>query len=138
MDPREWNLSTKNSKKDMYSETKEQDFDPMMGNQQKSIIKSIISGARASLNDPKRPETPADLPRHLFAGTDYSERPGSAYKVGQVADEALENFTRSSTAESKNRENQNIRPGSRPRKIPILEPIVRNKEITQKNRIIIK
>ena len=67
---------------------------------QKSIIASTISGARATLNEPSRPFTPGDLPRHLFAGNDYSERPGSAYKIGQVANDAIENFTRSSTAET--------------------------------------
>lgn len=62
-----------------------------MSSVQKSIIASIVQGARASLHDNLRPETPGNLPRHLFSGDDYSNRPGSSYKmkniVGQAADE---------------------------------------------------
>ena len=58
---------------------------------QKSLIAETIHGARASLHEPSRPFTPGDLPRHLFQGDDYQNRPGSSYKmtnvVGQAADE---------------------------------------------------
>jgi hypothetical protein len=104
---------------------------------QKSIISNIISGARATLNEPSRPFTPADLPRHLFSGNDYSERPGSAYKIGQVANDAIETFTRSSTSES-NIKGSSIRPRSRQRGNPILEPIVRKKDSTKMNKIVLK
>jgi len=40
--------------------------DPMMSAVQKSLIAETIHGARASLNEPSRPFTPGDLPRHLF------------------------------------------------------------------------
>jgi len=38
----------------------------MMSALQKSLIAETIHGARASLNEPSRPFTPGDLPRHLF------------------------------------------------------------------------
>ena len=63
----------------------------MMSAVQKSLIAETIHGARASLHEPSRPFTPGDLPRHLFQGDDYQNRPGSSYKmtnvVGQAADE---------------------------------------------------
>lgn len=111
------------------------DHDPMQLHLQKSIIASTISGARATLNEPSRPFTPADLPRHLFSGNDYSERPGSAYKVGQVANDAIENFTRSSTAESNVKRME--RPISRSGR-PVLEPIVRKQSATKKSKIVLK
>lgn len=113
------------------------DHDSMQLHLQKSIIASTISGARATLNEPSRPFTPADLPRHLFSGNDYSERPGSAYKVGQVANDAIETFTRSSTSESNVKGVPN-RPGSRSRKNPILEPIVRRPDSSKKTKIVLK
>ena len=115
------------------------DHDPMMIHLQKSIIASTISGARATLNEPSRPFTPADLPRHLFSGNDYSERPGSAYKIGQVAKDAIENFTRSSTAESLSSVTALPRANSRSRKNPILEPIVReDKKVDKKQKVVLK
>ena len=75
-------------------------WDPNMIEYQKSIIASTIRGARATLDQPSRPYTPGDLPRNLFAGNDYSERPGSAYKGGNIVDDAIDNFTRSSTSDS--------------------------------------
>ena len=115
------------------------DHDPMQLHLQKSIIASTISGARATLNEPSRPFTPADLPRHLFSGNDYSERPGSAYKVGQVANDAIENFTRSSTSESNVKPSAKGRPTSRSRKNPVLEPIVRKKDSSKsKSKIVLK
>lgn len=71
----------------------ETEQDPMAATLQKSIIANIVSGARATLHEPTRPETPGDLPRHLFSGNDYSERPSSAYKMGSVTDSAAEEFT---------------------------------------------
>lgn len=125
MDPGEWDKY--NSSKGFSNKELDQldELDPMMPFAQKNIIKNIISGARATLNEPTRPETPADGPRYLFEGSDYKERPGSAYKVGDVADNAIDNFTRSSTSESHARLNLNQRPSSKGRKNPILEPIVR-------------
>ena len=115
------------------------DHDPMQIHLQKSIIASTISGARATLNEPSRPFTPADLPRHLFSGNDYSERPGSAYKVGQVAKDAIENFTRSSTAESSSSTAALPRANSRSRKNPILEPIVReDKKVDKIQKVVLK
>lgn len=139
MDPKKWN---KNQESELDFDPFKpgavtKDHDPMQLHLQKSIIASTISGARATLNEPSRPFTPADLPRHLFSGNDYSERPGSAYKVGQVATDALENFTRSSTAESSAKEKQR-RPTSRSRKKPVLEPIVRKREPAKKSKIVLK
>ena len=59
-------------------------YDSMMSTVQNSIIASIVSGARASLHDNLRPVTPGDLPRHLFSGDDYTNRPGSSYKMKNV------------------------------------------------------
>jgi hypothetical protein len=56
----------------------------MQAQLQKSLIASIVQGARASLNEPARPYTPGDLPRHLFAGNDYTNRPGSSYNLKGV------------------------------------------------------
>lgn len=71
--------------------------DPMMSSIQKSLIAETISGARkvASLNEPSRPFTPGDLPRHLFQGDDYSNRPGSSYKINNVVTQAADEFTKS-------------------------------------------
>ena len=68
------------------------DLDPMMSTVQKSIIASIVSGARASLHDNLRPVTPGDLPRHLFSGDDYTNRPGSSYKMKNVVGQAIDEF----------------------------------------------
>lgn len=142
MDPTDWNSKKSQEHTLDFDPFKpgavKEDHDPMALHLQKSIIASTISGARATLNEPSRPFTPADLPRHLFSGNDYSERPGSAYKVGQVANDAIENFTRSSTAESNIKGGVHPRPGSRSRKNPILEPIVRKKEPAKKNKIVLK
>ena len=57
---------------------------------QKSLIAETLSAARAnvggkaSLNEPSRPFTPGDMPRHLFYGNDYSNRPGSSYKMSNI------------------------------------------------------
>ena len=64
----------------------------MMSTVQKSIIASIVQGARASLHDNLRPVTPGDLPRHLFSGDDYSNRPGSSYKMKNVVGQAIDEF----------------------------------------------
>ena len=68
---------TQNSQDDALS-------DPMMSALQRSLIAETIHGARASLHEPSRPFTPGDLPRHLFHGDDYSNRPGSSYKMNSV------------------------------------------------------
>lgn len=141
MDPTDWKKKKSDSTLDFdpfKPGAVTEDHDPMQLHLQKSIIASTISGARATLNEPSRPFTPADLGRHLFSGNDYSERPGSAYKVGQVVNDAIENFTRSSTAQSSSGSIPQLRPGSRSRKNPILEPIVRKKEPAKKTKITLK
>ena len=69
----------------------------MMSALQRSLIAETLHGARAqvgvrgqkaSLNEPSRPFTPGDMPRHLFHGNDYSNRPGSSYKMNNVHGEA--------------------------------------------------
>ena len=81
--------------------------DPMMSAVQKSLIAETIHGARASLHEPSRPFTPGDMPRHLFHGNDYSNRPGSSYKMnnilGQAADEFV-NFSAQKTQANTNNE----------------------------------
>ena len=64
----------------------------MMSAVQKSLIAETIQGARASLHEPSRPFTPGDLPRHLFQGDDYSNRPGSSYKMNNVVGQAVDEF----------------------------------------------
>ena len=66
--------------------------DPMMSAVQKSLIAETIHGARASLHEPSRPFTPGDLPRHLFQGDDYQNRPGSSYKMNNVVGQAVDEF----------------------------------------------
>lgn len=64
----------------------------MMSAVQKSLIAETIHGARASLHEPSRPYTPGDLPRHLFQGDDYANRPGSSYKMNNVVGQAVDEF----------------------------------------------
>ena len=76
----------------------DQDQDAMMSALQKSLIAETLSGARAhiggkaSLNEPSRPFTPGDMPRHLIYGNDYSNRPGSSYKMNNVIGQAADEF----------------------------------------------
>jgi hypothetical protein len=56
----------------------------MMSTVQKSHIASILSDARSTLNEVSRPFTPGDLPRHLFSGNDYNNRPGSSYQMKNI------------------------------------------------------
>jgi hypothetical protein len=44
------------------------------------------------LHDNLRPVTPGDLPRHLFSGDDYQNRPGSSYKMKNVVGQAIDEF----------------------------------------------
>jgi hypothetical protein len=44
------------------------------------------------LHDNLRPVTPGDLPRHLFSGDDYTNRPGSSYKMKNVVGQAIDEF----------------------------------------------
>lgn len=67
--------------------------DPMSAKLQDSHISQILKGARATLEEPTRPETPGDLPRHLFVGNDYADRPGSAIKTGSIAETAQQEFS---------------------------------------------
>ena len=72
--------------------------DAMMSALQKSLIAETLQGARASvgnkasLHSPSRPFTPGDMPRHLFHGNDYSNRPGSSYKMNNVLGAAADEF----------------------------------------------
>ena len=68
---------------------------------QKSLIAETLQGARAhvgasggkaSLNEPSRPFTPGDMPRHLLYGNDYTNRPGSSYKINNVIGQATDEF----------------------------------------------
>ncbi len=71
-----------------------QDYDPMMSSLQKSHIASIIQNARSTVGqEVSRPFTPGDLPRHLFSGNDYDNRPGSSYKMKNVVGQAIDEFT---------------------------------------------
>ena len=47
---------------------------------------------KASLHEPSRPFTPGDMPRHLLYGNDYSNRPGSSYKMNNVVGQAADEF----------------------------------------------
>ena len=77
--------------------TKDPEGDTMLSTQQKMQIASIVQGARASLQEPSRPFTPGDMPRHLFSGDDYSNRPGSSYKMKTVVGQAIEEFANATT-----------------------------------------
>ena len=46
---------------------------------EKSIISNVIQTARACLNEPSRPYTPAEAQRTLFSQSDYADRPPSSY-----------------------------------------------------------
>jgi hypothetical protein len=60
---------------------------------QKSLIASIVSGARATVNgELSRPFTPGDMPRQLLKGDDYSIRPPSSYNMKGVMGEAMREF----------------------------------------------
>ena len=80
-------------------ETKDPRYqDPMAAALQNSIIAGIRSDARATLNEPTRPETPGDGPRRMFAENEYSDRPGSSYGVKSMVDKAAEEFKRAAPA----------------------------------------
>jgi hypothetical protein len=51
-----------------------------------------MGGGKASLHEPSRPFTPGDMPRHLLYGNDYSNRPGSSYKMNSVIGQAQDEF----------------------------------------------
>ena len=51
-----------------------------------------MSGARATLSNPTRPETPGNLPWHLFSENDYTDRPQSSYKISSLTEQAAEEF----------------------------------------------
>lgn len=76
----------------------EDESDAMYAALQKSHIAETLSGARASiggkasLHEPSRPFTPGDIPRHLLHGNDYSNRPGSSYKMNNVLGQAADEF----------------------------------------------
>ena len=56
--------------------------DSVTSHLEKSIISNILSGARASLKEPSRPFTPAEVQRSLFVAPD---RPPSAYSIKTLA-----------------------------------------------------
>lgn len=68
---------------------------------QRSLIAETIQGARATLHEPLRPVTPGDLPRHLFQGDDYTNRPGSSYKINNAVVQAADEFQKSHTSSFK-------------------------------------
>ena len=73
----------------------QEDEDCMDRALQKSLIAETLQGARAmkaSLHEPSRPFTPGDMPRHLLYGNDYSNRPGSSYKMNNVIGQAADEF----------------------------------------------
>jgi len=83
----------------MYDSNPEDGSEGIMSTLQRSLIAETLQGARAhvgvpggkaSLNEPSRPYTPGDMPRHLIYGNDYSNRPGSSYKMNNVIDAAYE------------------------------------------------
>lgn len=47
------------------------------------------------MNEPSRPFTPGDMPRHLLYGNDYSNRPGSSYKMNNVINQVADEFASS-------------------------------------------
>ena len=52
---------------------------PITSHLQKSIISNVIQTARACLNEPSRPFTPAEAQRALFSQNEYANRPPSSY-----------------------------------------------------------
>lgn len=52
---------------------------PLTSHLEKSIISNVIQTARACLNEPSRPYTPAEAQRTLFSQSDYADRPPSSY-----------------------------------------------------------
>ena len=52
---------------------------PLTSHLEKSIISNVIQTARACLNEPSRPYTPAETQRALFSQNDYANRPPSSY-----------------------------------------------------------
>lgn len=100
-----WQRGSSNSRRGVSGnrqqpQTSDPELDPMMSTLQKSHIASIVSGARASLQEPSRPFTPGDLGRHLFQTDEYSNRPGSSYKMKSVVGQANEEFIRDVTSAS--------------------------------------
>jgi len=116
---------------------------------QKSLIATTRQEARASLQEPSRPFTPADQSRHLFSGDDYSNRPVSSYKLRNVVGQAVEEFnsaanatatssssTLASSAQGKRRSGSKVEPkksiisvlnatdlGARKKQLPALAPL---------------
>lgn len=68
-------------------------------------------GGKASLHEPSRPFTPGDMPRHLFHGNDYSNRPGSSYKMNNILGQAADEFVNYSA--QKTQANTNNEPSQR-------------------------
>lgn len=50
----------------------------------------MVGGAGGS--EMTRPFTPGDMPRHLFSGDDYQNRPGSSYKMKNIVGQAIDEF----------------------------------------------
>ena len=60
----------------------------------KSLISQTLQNARASLMNPKRPDTP-EQSRHLFSTGEYAgNRPGSAYNVESLVSQALDDLNK--------------------------------------------
>lgn len=67
--------------------------DPMASTVRGSLIANTRQEARATLNEPSRPFTPAD--RHLFSGNDYTNRPSSSYNINSLVSQAATEFNAS-------------------------------------------
>ena len=52
---------------------------PLTQHLEKSVISNVVQTARACLNEPSRPYTPAEGQRALFSQNDYANRPPSTY-----------------------------------------------------------
>ena len=70
----------------------------------------VGKGGKASLHEPSRPFTPGDMPRHLFHGNDYSNRPGSSYKMNNVLGQAADEFANFSAVKTQANSNSNNNP----------------------------
>jgi len=63
----------------------------------KSLISQTLQNARASLKEPKRPDTPSQIQesRHLFNSGEYTgNRPGSAYNVESLVSQAFDDLNK--------------------------------------------
>ena len=98
--------------------------DPMASTVRGSLIANTRQEARATLNEPSRPFTPAD--RHLFSGNDYSNRPPSSYNINSLISQAASEFNASiptSTSSTGNPPFPSQLPARRKGELPKLEKL---------------